>query len=642
MSVLSIGISGLNTAQAGLLTTSHNIANASTPGYSRQQIVQGTNIALSSGVGFMGQGTHVETIRRSYDELLGRQVLSAETGASEMESYLSQIRQIDNMLGDPEAGLSPSLAAFFRGVQDVAANPTSAGARQSMLSASQAMVTRFQSMDQRLSEVRDGVNQQVGTQITQINTLSAQVADVNQQIVVARANGSNSTPNDLLDQRDQIVRDLNKLVRVSTVTQSDGSFNLFIGSGQALVVGNQSYKLQAVRAPDDAERITVGLVGSGGTAQPMSEEQITGGILGGVLRFRSQTLDGAQNALGRIALTLAQNVNDQQELGQDLSGALGQKLFSVSVPRVSASSNNTGTGLPTVAIDRNTVAELTVSDYRLSFVGGNYELTRLSDNLVRSYASLPQTVDGITISAGAWAPAANDSVLILPTRDAAHNLSLAISDGSAIAAAAPIRSSSAIGNKGSGKIEAGSVDAPPPANANLQHKVTITFVSASKFDVVDVTAGATLASGVNYSAGADISYNGWTTQIQGTPTTGDVFTVESNVNGIADNRNVALMGALQTRSTMNALAGGNPTATYQGAYSQLVSSIGSKTNEVEAIGVAQTSLATQANASLQSVAGVNLDEEAANLLRYQQAYQAAAKVLEIAGKMFDEVLTLGR
>ena len=642
MGILNVGVSALNTAQSGLLTTSHNISNASTPGYSRQQVVQATNVYLYSGSGFVGQGSHIETVRRNYDQLLGRQAMSAEAGATEMESYLDQVRLIDNMLADADDGLSPSLAAFFRGVQDVAANPTSLAARQTMIGAGQSLAVRFQSLSQRLSEIRDGVNQQIGSQITQINTYSAQLADINQRVMIARAGSSGHEPNDLLDQREQMLRDLNKLVRVSTVAQDDGSLNVFVGSGQPLVVGSQAFKLAAMRSPDDAERTTVGLVGPSGTPQVISESQITGGSLGGALRFRDQSLDPAQNALGRIAQTLAQNVNDQNRLGQDLAGAMGGDVFRVVVPRVTASSNNAGSGKPDVAIDPASVDELTTSDYRLAFVGGNYQLTRLSDNLVRSYAALPQTVDGISISAGAWAPAANDSVLIQPTRDGAHGISLLLTDPRAIAAAAPIRATAALGNTGLASIEAGSVNAPPPANASLQHKVTLTFTSATTFDVVDVTAGSTLASGVAYTAGADISYNGWTTRIRGTAATGDVFSIEANVNGVADNRNAALIGALQTRSTMNAAAGGSPTSTYQGAYAQLVSSVGSKTNEVEAIGNAQRTLTSQAETAQQSVSGVNLDEEAANLLRFQHAYQAAVKVIDIAGRMFDEVLELGR
>ena len=347
MSVFSVGISGLNAAQAGMLTTSHNIANASTAGYNRQEIVQGTNTATFTGVGFVGQGTHVQTVRRIYDQFLGRQVLSAEAGAAEMGTYQAQISQIDNLLADSSSGLSPALAAFFKGVQDVAANPASIPGRQSMLSAAQALTARFQAIDRRLTEIRDDTNQQIAGQVAQINTYSSQLADINQRIILAQARGADQPPNDLLDQRDQMLKDLNTLVRVSTVVQGDGSFNVFIGNGQPLVVGNQSYQLKAVQAPDDPERTNVAIVGVGGTALTMPESQITGGSLGGLLNFRSQTLDDVQNALGRVALTLAQNFNDQHRLGQDLTGALGQNFFSTSVPTVRPSSLNTGTGMPT-------------------------------------------------------------------------------------------------------------------------------------------------------------------------------------------------------------------------------------------------------------------------------------------------------
>ncbi|MBK9019716.1 MAG: flagellar hook-associated protein FlgK [Sulfuritalea sp.] len=642
MSIFGIGVSGLSAAQAGLLTTSHNISNAATPGYSRQVIVQGTNSHLFTGAGFLGQGAHVETVRRVYDEFLGRQVLNAETGAAEMESYSAQISQIDNLMADPASGLSSALAAFFKGVQDVAANPTSVAARQSMLSAGQALTARFQGLDQRLTEIREGVNQQISAQIAQVNTFSTQLADINQRIILARAAGTGQQPNDLLDQRDQMLKDLNKVVRVSTVTQGDGSVNVYVGSGQPLVVGSQSYKLQAVSAPDEPERTSVGIVGAGGTVQALSDAQISGGSLGGVLAFRSQSLDEAQNALGRIALTLAKDVNEQHRLGQDLAGTLGQAFFSVATPSARASTLNTGTGAPAVSIDATSITELTTSDYRLSFVGGNYQLTRLADSQVQTFATLPQTVDGMTIAAGTWAPNANDSILIQPTRKGAATLSMTFSDPRQIAAAAPIRSSSALDNTGTARITGGVVNGPPPTAANLKNTVTITFTSATTFDVVDTTAAATLASGVAYATGAAITYNGWTTQISGNPASGDVFTIEANTNGVADNRNAVLIGGLQTRNTMGAIAGGAATASYQSAYAQIVSAVGSKTNEVNAIGAARQGLVASAAEAQASLSGVNLDEEAANLLRYQQAYQASAKVLEVASRVFDEILSLGR
>jgi flagellar hook-associated protein 1 FlgK len=654
MSIFSVGVSGLNAAQAGMLTAGHNIANASTPGYSRQEIVQGTNIPMLTGSGFQGQGTHVQTVKRIYDEFLGRQVLSAEASASEMDSYLSQIKQIDNLLGDPSAGLSPALSAFFKGVQEVAANPASIPSRQAMLSAAQSLVARFQSLDQRMSEIRDGVNSQISGQVTAINTYSSQLADINQRIILAQAGSQTQIPNDLLDQRQKMLTDLNKLIRVSTLAQSDGSFNVFIGNGQPLVVGTQSYQLRAVASQSDPERLVVAMNGVGGTTLTLPESQITGGTLGGLVAFRGTSLDSAQNSLGRIALSLAQNINDQHKLGMDLTGALGGDFFDISnaAPTVRENSGNSAgasvTGAPTVLFDVPNIDLLTVSDYRLDTDGTNFTLTRLADNTSTAITTVPQTVDGISIDTSTWtAPVAGDSFLIQPTRAGARNIAVAVTDARAIAAAAPIRTAAALANTGTAAINAGSVLAPPPADPNLQHRVTITFTSATTYDVFDATSATVLATAVTYpdpppaTGGAVLAYNGWTAQITGNPARGDVFTVEANANGVADNRNAMLLGALQTASTMLGGASG-PTASYQSAYSQIVSEVGSKANEVEAIGTSQQSLVDHATTSLQQISGVNLDEEAANLLRYQQAYQASAKILEIAAKVFDEIVALGR
>lgn len=666
MSIFSVGISGLNAAQAGILTASHNISNASTPGFSRQEIVQGTNVPMLTGSGYLGQGTHVLATKRIYDEFLGRQVLSAEASAAEMDSYLAQIKQIDNMLADPSAGLSPALAAFFKGVQEVAANPASIPSRQSMLAATQSLVARFQSIDQRMAEIRDGNNSQITAQVSAINTYSAQLADINQRIILAQAGSQTQAPNDLLDQREQMLKDLNKLIRVSTLTQSDGSFNIFIGSGQPLVVGTQSYQLQAVAARDDPERIVVAMVGVGGTTLTLPDSQVSGGALGGLVAFRSQSLDAAQNGLGRIALTLAQNFNDQHKLGTDLTGALGQSLFSFSQPVVFASTLNTGTGAPQASYDAANIDELTNSDYRLTYTGTNYQLTRLSDNAqVWNAATLPvspapnPSVDGFFIDAGTWAPNAGDSIAIQPTRQGARNIKVAVSDSRLIAASAPVRTTAALTNTGTGSIDNGTVlntanaaFASFNATGELAPPVLIRFdnppTTYTIYDNTNPAAPVLLESTIPYSVGGDVFPTpgaldyGYRIKISGTPAAGDRFTVTGNKNGVSDNRNAMLLGALQTKTTMNGSSATAPTASYQSAYSQIVSAVGSKASEVDAIGASQQTLVDHATKSLQQISGVNLDEEAANLLRYQQAYQASAKVLATAAKIFEEIIALGR
>lgn len=636
--IFGIGLSGLNAAQAGLLTTSHNISNAATPGYNRQQTVQANSLPLRTGNGFIGQGVNVVTVKRVYNEFLTNQVVQAQTQGSQLDSYYAQIKQLDNMLGDPNSGLSPALQSFFTAVDDVAANPAAVPSRQALLSGAQSLASRFQSLNQRFTDIREGINNQITSSVTEINSLAQQIASLNQSIVSAQSVSGGKPANDLLDQRDDLITQINKVVSASVVKQDDGSYNIFIGNGQALVMGVQTLALTATVSPTDPSRMMVGYsTGAGIVLIP--EASLQGGALGGYLAFRNGTLDAGQNALGRIAIGLAQTFNDQHRLGQDLNGDLGGNFFSVSTPGVIGHSSNDPAS--TLSASITSVSALTASDYKFSFDGTNYTLTRLSGGTTSSTTTAPSgaaplTLDGITITAATVN--SGESFLIQPVRNGARDFAVAITDTAQIAAAAPIRTNAALANTSTATISAGSVNAPPPANANLQQQVTITFHSPydGQFDVTGTGAGLP-ATNQAYTTGSDISFNGWTARISGIPAAGDVFTIGANGNGTADNRNTLLLGGLRTGNT---LLGG--TASYQSAYGQLVSDIGNKSRELEVTSKAQANLVTQTQQAQQSLSGVNLDEEAANLLRYQQAYQAAGKVMQIASKLFDTVLTLGQ
>ncbi|MBE7421510.1 MAG: flagellar hook-associated protein FlgK [Zoogloeaceae bacterium] len=637
-SIFNIGVSGLAAAQAGLLTTGHNISNASTPGFNRQQIVQGTSTPQFTGSGFLGQGTSVMTVRRIYSQFLAGQTLAAQTRLSELNAYADQLRQIDGLLADSSAGLSSALNDFFRGVHEVAAYPASIPARQSMLSMAQALSGRFQSVNGRIEEIREGVDTQLASTVTDINSFATQIAQLNQRIILAQAAGPGQPANDLHDQRDQLVAELNQKVRVTTMTESDGSLSVFVGNGQAMVVGVQSFGLAVGPSGADASRMTVGITLPGGGTAAMPESMLSGGTLGGLLSFRSESLDAAQNALGRIALGLAETFNAQHRLGQDLSGAIGGNFFSAPAPQVIYPNNPANGGTAVIGVALAGASALTTSDYTLTANGGgNYTLTRLSDNATLfAAAALPQTVDGLAISLAAGAANAGDSFLIQPTRAAAGGIAVALTDARSIAAAAPIRTEGSIGNTGTGSISAGSVNGPPPVNANLTQTVTITFDNPpTSFDVAGTGTGN--PSNVAFTAGGSITYNGWTIQISGTPAAGDVFTISASTGGVSDNRNALLLAGLQAGKL---LAGG--TASYQSAYSQIVSDVGNKAREVQVSATAQESILQQAESAQQSLSGVNLDEEAANLLRYQQAYQASGKMIEVASKLFDTLLQLGR
>ena len=637
MGILNIGVSGLASARANLQTTSHNISNVNTPGYSRQQALQTTNLALGSGAGFIGQGVNVSTVERVYSQFLVNQSLQAQTKSSQLDTNLTQIAQINNLLADSSAGLSPALQNFFGSMQDLANNPASVPSRQSLLSASEALVTRFQVLDENLSASRKGINSQVQANVTEINSLAENIANLNTSITAAEGSAGGQPPNDLLDQRDALVSELGKLVNTSFVRQSNGSYNIFIGNGQPLVVGAETMTLKAVTSPDDPLEVTIGFVAGNNTIIIPEEHLQSGGSLGGLLAYRNETLDSVQNALGRIAIGLAQTLNDQHRLGQDLNGDLGGDLFNVPSPRVISATNNASTS--SITMDISDVTALTTSDYSFAYDGTNYSLTRLSDNTSVTTAVLPSgvaplTLDGVRVTGAVIN--ANESFVIQPTRDAAKNISLAISDTAKLAAAAPIETKSSLSNIGSGVISAGTVN-PLPIDANLQQPLTITFHSPAdgQFDVAGVGVGLPATNQV-YTEGADISFNGLTVQISGSPGAGDVFTIGPNSNGNSDPRNALLMAGLQTQ---NILVGG--TATYQSTYAQLVSQVGNQTRELIVTGEAQANLLAQTNESLQSLSGVNLDEEAANLIRYQQAFQASGKVIEMSSTLFDTLLNIG-
>lgn len=646
--IFGISVSALNAAQAGLATTEHNIANANTPGFNRQQVSLGARPAQFTGAGYLGQGVDVTSVTRVYSEFQGRQVLNEQGQSAQLNTYYAQIQQIDNMVSDPNSGLSPAIQEFFSAVNNVSSNPESVPARQSMISGANFLTSRFQSLNQRMIDMNSSVNSQIGYSVTQINSYAKQISTLNQNIVMAQsANGQ--PPNDLLDQRDQMVTQLNQEIKATVVKQTDGSFSVFVGNGQPLVVGVQTFGMTAQMSVSDPSKLDVAYTYYNGATTAIQQSSLQGGNLGGLLAFRDEALTNSQNALGRVAMGVTGTFNQQHQLGQDLNGALGGNFFAQPVPLVSANTTNTGNGVVSTGVASAAgYTALTGSDYSLKFDGTNYSLTRLTDSAVvfngTAAALLATPVDGLTINVST-APATGDGFLIRPTVNAARDIAVSVNDPAKIAAAAPVRTNATLSNLGTGKISAATVNQPNPVtpnpahpltDLNLQQAVTIKFSSPTTYDVTGTGVGLP-AIGVAYTAGANISYNGWTMQISGTPSATDTFTIGSNTNATTDGRNSLLLAGLQIQNTM---AGG--TTSYQGAYSQLVSYVGNKTRELEVTSKAQASMVEQSVQAQQSFSGVNLDEEAANLLRYQRAYQAAGKALQIANTMFDTILSLGK
>lgn len=640
--IYGIGVSALKAAQAGVSATSHNIANANTPGFSRQEIIQTAQLPQNTGSGFFGQGANVTTVLRRYDQFLGTQVLEAQTQASTLTTQLGLSQQLSNLLGDANGGLTPALQDFFSSVNGVSNAPESIPARQAMLGSAQSLVNRLQTLDQRVNQIRDGLNGQISNSVSLINSYAKQIGALNEMIVQLQAKSPGQPPNDLLDQRDQLVNQLSQEIRVSKVNQPDGSVDIFIGNGQSLVVGKSISTLQAVSSATDPASLDVAYVNNS-VVYTIQQSALQGGNLGGFLASRQTVLDPAVNALGRIALGLADTFNQQHQQGIDLKGALGGSFFTSAVPRVTAASSNAGTAALTATI--NSTAALTGNDYSVQFDGANYNVYNTATGAL---AGGPYTVaavtagqavagTGITLQLTAGAATAGDSFLVRPTVDGAKNIALSITDPAKIAAATPVRSNAPTTNVGTGTIAPASVTGGLPLNVNLQQPVTITFNNPPTTYSVAGTGIPALPASYAYTAGAAISFNGWTTQISGAPVAGDTFTITQNTNATTDGGNILKLAALQTTNTL-----ANGTTSYQGAYGQLISQAGSQTRELDVTSKAQTSMLNQMAKAAQEVSGVNLDEEAANLMRYQQAYQAAAKAMAIADTMFNSLLDLGK
>ncbi len=622
--LLSTGVSGLLAFQRALNTTSHNISNVSTDGYSRQRVLIGTRPAQGYGNGYVGQGANVRTTQRVYDDFVAAQTRSTSSSLEHLDVYASNAERLNNMFGDSANGLSPTLQRFVNAFQAVANAPTSIPARQVLLSEANTLQQRLQFFNSRLDEIGNEINSRIRGEVAEVNSIAQGIARLNNEITTGIARTGGQPPNDLLDQRDRLLDELSQKISVNAVRQDGGTVNVFVGSGQPLVLGADVNQLTTMQDPFDSTRLTIALETPGSSVD--ISRNVSGGALGGLLDFRSEQLDPAHNALGRIAVALSDIVNAQHHEGIDLSGALGGDFFAVGGAAVSDNGLNTGTG--TVTATRADVGALTGRDYILEMTGSGWQLR---DSLTGAAAPMtgtgtaadPFVVDGLEIEVGGTADV-GDTFLIRPTRGAITNMSVLISDPARVAAAAPIRTAANTGNSGSGTISAGEV--LDSSNAQLRAPVTIQFLTASTYSINGAGSFA-------YAGGGNIDVNGWRVQISGSPAVGDSFTVSDNTSGTGDNRNALLLADALKAPVLN---GG--TTSLGSAVGEFVGGIGVATRQAQVNRDAQNVVYEESLATKEAVSGVNLDEEAANLLKYQQAYQAAAQLIRVADTMFQTLL----
>lgn len=643
MSVFGTGVSGLLAAQRALSVVSHNIANVNTEGYSRQRVELATRNAQPFGNDFIGNGVSVTAIQRVYDQFAVTQLRNASSSASQAQQYRALADQVNNLLGSSDIGVMPALQDFFDAVQGVANNPSSQVERQVMISTANALAAQFRYFDSQLETLRNDSNAMLSNAVSQVNNLSSAIADINRRISDV---GSGGAPNDLLDRRDELLRQLSEQVAVTTVMQDDGSLNVFIGNGQAVVAGSEARSIAVVPNAHDPQYLEVAFMTS--STPVVITTQLNGGKIGGILEFRGQILEPTQNALGQLAFGVAETFNEQHALGMNLRGELGGDFFvsldTAGPPSTSVVLPNSGnSGQPAAVVNAvvSDAAALTGSEYRLERNGSRYTLTRLSDShsvTLSGFPALSATVDGVTVSLAAGTMADGDSFVINPVRNAARNFGVAISDPAQIAAAGPQRSAAALDNTGTGTVTMPELFDRDAYSAQRYRIVALDADSNGQVDSYSVLdAGDNVIASGAFVAGNAIEFAGLRVTLGGVPHPGDSFTVSPNAGGVSDNRNILALAGLQTAQLLN---GG--VASYQSLYSGMVGDVGNKTQQAQVNAAVQDSLLTRAVESREAVSGVNLDEEAAAILRYQQAYQAAAQIITAANAMFEALITVLR
>lgn len=626
-SALSTGLSGLLAFQRAIDVTGHNISNANTAGYTRQTVQLGTRLPSPYSNGWVGNGVDVQTVQRNYDAFLTATARGAQNSAAQLDVFASQAERLNNLFGNSDTGIAAQFQKFQNAIQGVAAAPTSQAARQVVLGEGRATVASLQNFDQELRASEDSVNSQMRSDVAAINTLATGIAQLNHAITAGRAD-TGQPPNDLLDQRENLLDQLAQKVSVSVVPQDGGAINVFIGNGQSLVLGETTQKLDVRGDSFDATRPVVTL-GNGAGAVDISSA-VNGGSLGGALDFRRNMLDPVRNDLGRISAAFVDAVNAQHRQGMDLNGALGTDMFAVGGATTAAAVTNTGAGV--VSATRSDLSVMQNFDFVMQKTAAGWSASRVDTGVPLAMTGTgsnadPFMLDGVAVTV-AGAAAVGDRFMVRPTRDAVSGLAMRIDTPSSLAAAAPIRASADAANTGQATTTLGEV--LDVANPQLRQPVTLQFLTPTTYSING-------AGNFNYSSGQNIDINGWRVVISGAAAAGDRFEIADNTSGTGDNRNALALADALNRPLLD-----RGTASLTQSVAGFVGQIGQSTHEAQVSRDAQSAVRDQAVASRDNIQGVNLDEEAANLLRYQQAYQAMAQVIKVAGAMFDTLINATR
>ena len=622
--LLATGSSALIAFQRALSTVGHNVANINTPGYSRQRVEFEARDATYFGYGYQGNGVQIVDVRRMADSLATSRLLDSGGELARLQQLSTLSSRLDQLFSEKATGISAPWSSFFDSVNALSSNAAGSADRESVLAQANALVTRLGQIDQHLDSLDTEVNAGLTAATGEVNRLAKEIAQLNGQI-----GGSTSPSGDLLDRRDQLISELVAFTGGNAATQDGGLVNVFSAGGQPLVVGATASTLVTVPDPYRPERLQVALETNG--QRVTLDKRALGGQIGGLVEFRTTVLDPAMAELGRIATSLAQTFNEGHRAGMDQYGQMGADFFTLPAPRLSSNANNTGNASLTTSV--GSVAGLNAQNVLLRFDGAAWVATHPDTG-----ASIPMTgtgtaadplvVNGIEVVLASGTPAANDRFLLQPTAGAAGNLGVAITDPGRIAAATPVKATTDLANTGSGKLSG--LKVTDAANAGLLAPADIEFIDATQYTINGTGPFA-------YTPGQTIAYNGWSVVLDGAPAAGDTFSVGPTGANSSDNGNAKLLSNLDDARVLN---GG--TLTLNGAIGGLTTQVGSAARQADYSAQAQQVIHDQAQAARDAVSGVNLDEEAADLMRLQQAYQAASQIIATADTLFQSLLAATR
>jgi len=643
-----LALNALQFYQRAIQTSGHNIANSANPNFSRQMVSVATLPPERLGNNYFGLGGTISSVDRLVDDYLTKTIFANESEVGRASSFVNLASTLEKSVANSETSIAASLQSTFSALQEVVESPDYTPSRSALMSELNVLVGRMQTTDAEFMKIHNRINQQLELMAKEINTIASSIASVNAQLLE-----DDIAPPDLLDRRDALVKDLAQYMDITVIERESGAVDISIGQGDSLVLGATTLTLSAARSRTDATNFDMSINNNG--VLNVINNSIEGGQLGGMIQFREKILMPARSMVGLIALGLSEQMNTQHQLGMDAQDNLGKLMFkdynstAAMQNRVLVNSQNGGTAQFSINIDDTN--QLVNSEYKMIVTAGpNYSVIRQSDGQTTTFAGMPQTIDGFTISLDSGAVSVGDTFILAPTRLGAQALELNISQADEIASASPIRTLTSTNNIGAGRISKGEVVDVTTADFTTTPKaltppIRVEFLSATTYQLVNVTTSAVIEGPIAFTPGSSNAvfptpgtYDpGYRVDLEGVPSTGDTFTIEYNSGGKADNRNILKLAETQTNLKLL-----NGTATLQDGYANLVADIGIQTAQGKVNLDAANVLQQDTLAQREVKSGVNLTEEGVNLLRYQQAYQAASQLISVSQRLYDSLFSVLR